>query len=46
MAKEKYNYFEEFLKNAEYSLNISKMLYDMVTCGLAVRQRPKPRGCT
>lgn len=31
MAKEKYNYFEEFLKNAEYSLNISKMLYDILS---------------
>jgi len=28
MAKQKYNYFEEFLKNSEYSLNIAKILYE------------------
>lgn len=31
MAKEKYNYFEEFLKNSEYSYNISKMLYEILS---------------
>lgn len=31
MAKAKYNYFEEFLKNSEYSLNISKMLYKILS---------------
>lgn len=30
MSKQNYNYFEEFLKNSDYSLKIANMLYDIL----------------
>jgi len=31
MSKQKYNYFQEFLKNSEYSLNIAKILHETLS---------------